>query len=193
MEGMPNAKRRDATRRGTTEAPTGGFNFYLVRTDPLTSTYTRRWAETDLPNHTAATLSGATLELVEAQQLSTTPLVVYSRVRCRSNLSKRYNARAPFHSALSQHRQMRSQRARSLMWQMKRERLPLKRPLMVKRAVPHNSPISVAGHLAFHRIRHQKSCRGFTYIEQQFKECKGRIELQRRIVEQLHPIDADAT
>jgi hypothetical protein len=141
MEGMPNAKRRDATRLGTTEAPTGGFNFYLVRTDPLTSTYTRRWAETDLPNHTAATLSGATLELVEAQQLSTTTLVVYSRVRCRSNLSKRYNARAPFHSALSQHRQMRSQRARSLMWQMKRERIPLKRPLMVKRAVPTIHPL----------------------------------------------------
>jgi hypothetical protein len=34
---------------------------------------------------------------------------------------------------------------------------------------------------------------GFAYIERQFKECNRRIELQRRIVEQLHAIDADAT
>jgi len=40
--------------------------------------------------------------------------------------------------------------------------------------------------------RHTNS-RGFAYIERQFNECKGRIELQRRIVEQLHAIDADAT
>ena len=42
-------------------------------------------------------------------------------------------------------------------------------------------------------MRHQTSSRGFAYIEDQFKECKGRIELQRRIVEQLHAIDADTT
>lgn len=42
-------------------------------------------------------------------------------------------------------------------------------------------------------MRHQTSSTGFAYIEEQFKECKGRIELQRRIVERLHAIDADTT
>jgi hypothetical protein len=39
----------------------------------------------------------------------------------------------------------------------------------------------------------QTTSRGFAYIERQFKECKGRIELQRRIVEQVRAINADAT
>jgi hypothetical protein len=39
----------------------------------------------------------------------------------------------------------------------------------------------------------QTSSKGFAYIERQFKECKGRIELQRRIVEQVRAINADAT
>jgi hypothetical protein len=39
----------------------------------------------------------------------------------------------------------------------------------------------------------QTTSKGFAYIERQFKECKGRIELQRRIVEQVRAINADAT
>jgi hypothetical protein len=34
---------------------------------------------------------------------------------------------------------------------------------------------------------------GFAYIERQYKDVKGRIELQRRVVEQLHIIEADAS
>ena len=33
---------------------------------------------------------------------------------------------------------------------------------------------------------------GFAYIERQYKDVKGRIELQRRVVEQLHMVEADA-
>jgi len=32
----------------------------------------------------------------------------------------------------------------------------------------------------------------FAYIEREYKDFKGRIELQRRVVEQLHLVDADA-
>jgi len=32
----------------------------------------------------------------------------------------------------------------------------------------------------------------FAYIEREYKDVKGRIELQRRVVGQLHMIDADA-
>jgi hypothetical protein len=32
----------------------------------------------------------------------------------------------------------------------------------------------------------------FAYIEREYKDGKGRVEFQRRIVEQLHMIDADA-
>ena len=34
---------------------------------------------------------------------------------------------------------------------------------------------------------------GFAYIERQYRDVKGRIELQRRVVEQLHLIEADAS
>jgi hypothetical protein len=34
---------------------------------------------------------------------------------------------------------------------------------------------------------------GFAYIERQYQDVKGRIELQRRVVEQLHIIEADAS
>jgi hypothetical protein len=34
---------------------------------------------------------------------------------------------------------------------------------------------------------------GFAYVERQYKDVKGRIELQRRVVEQLHTIAADAS
>jgi hypothetical protein len=34
---------------------------------------------------------------------------------------------------------------------------------------------------------------GFAYIERQYRDVKGRIELQRRVVEQLHIIEADAS
>jgi hypothetical protein len=34
---------------------------------------------------------------------------------------------------------------------------------------------------------------GFAYIERQYKDVKGRIELQRRVVAQLHLIEADAS
>ena len=33
----------------------------------------------------------------------------------------------------------------------------------------------------------------FAYIEREYKDVKGRIELQRRVVEQLHIIEADAS
>lgn len=33
----------------------------------------------------------------------------------------------------------------------------------------------------------------FAYIELEYKDVKGRIELQRRVVEQLHMIEADAS
>ena len=42
-------------------------------------------------------------------------------------------------------------------------------------------------------MRRRPDSEGSAYIERQFRESKGRIELQRRIVEQLHAIDADAT
>jgi hypothetical protein len=32
----------------------------------------------------------------------------------------------------------------------------------------------------------------FAYIEREYKDVKGRIELQRRVVEQLHVVEADA-
>jgi hypothetical protein len=32
----------------------------------------------------------------------------------------------------------------------------------------------------------------FAYIEREYKDVKGRVELQRRVVEQLHMVDADA-
>ena len=31
----------------------------------------------------------------------------------------------------------------------------------------------------------------FVYIEREYKDAKGRVELQRRVVEQLHMVDAD--
>ena len=34
---------------------------------------------------------------------------------------------------------------------------------------------------------------GFAYIERQYRDVKGRIELQRRVVEQLRLIEADAS
>jgi hypothetical protein len=33
----------------------------------------------------------------------------------------------------------------------------------------------------------------FAYIEQEYKDAKGRVELQRRVVEQVHMIEADAS
>ena len=33
----------------------------------------------------------------------------------------------------------------------------------------------------------------FAYIEREYQDVKGRIELQRRVVEQLHIVDADAS
>ena len=32
----------------------------------------------------------------------------------------------------------------------------------------------------------------FAYIEREYKDAKGRVELQRRLVEQLHMAEADA-
>ena len=32
----------------------------------------------------------------------------------------------------------------------------------------------------------------FAYIEREYKDAKGRVELQRRVVEQLHVAEADA-
>jgi len=32
----------------------------------------------------------------------------------------------------------------------------------------------------------------FAYIEQEYKDAKGRVELQRRVVEQLQMVEADA-
>jgi hypothetical protein len=32
----------------------------------------------------------------------------------------------------------------------------------------------------------------FAYIEREYKDAKGRVELQRRVVEQLHMVDAEA-
>ena len=32
----------------------------------------------------------------------------------------------------------------------------------------------------------------FAYIEREYKDAKGRVELQRRAVEQLHMVEADA-
>ena len=32
----------------------------------------------------------------------------------------------------------------------------------------------------------------FAYIEREYKDVKGRVELQRRVVEQLHMVEADA-
>ncbi len=32
----------------------------------------------------------------------------------------------------------------------------------------------------------------FAYIEREYKDIKARVELQRRVVEQLHMVDADA-
>ena len=32
----------------------------------------------------------------------------------------------------------------------------------------------------------------FAYIEREYKDVKGRVELQRRVVEQLHMVDAGA-
>jgi hypothetical protein len=32
----------------------------------------------------------------------------------------------------------------------------------------------------------------FAYIEREYKDIKARVELQRRVVEQLHIVDADA-
>ena len=31
----------------------------------------------------------------------------------------------------------------------------------------------------------------FAYVEREYKDAKGRVELQRRVVEQLHTVDAD--
>ena len=31
----------------------------------------------------------------------------------------------------------------------------------------------------------------FAYVEREYKDAKGRVELQRRVVEQLHMVDAD--
>ena len=31
----------------------------------------------------------------------------------------------------------------------------------------------------------------FAYIEREYKDVKGRVELQRRVVEQLHKVEAD--
>ena len=39
----------------------------------------------------------------------------------------------------------------------------------------------------------QSSEQAFAYIEREYKDVKGRIELQRRVVEQLHIIEADAS
>ena len=32
----------------------------------------------------------------------------------------------------------------------------------------------------------------FAYMEREYKDAKGRVELQRRVVEQLHLVEADA-
>jgi hypothetical protein len=38
-----------------------------------------------------------------------------------------------------------------------------------------------------------KTSETFAYIEQEYKDAKGRVELQRRVVEQVHMIEADAS
>ena len=40
-------------------------------------------------------------------------------------------------------------------------------------------------------MRNQTS-KAFAYIEREYKDAKGRVELQRRVVEQLHLVKADA-
>ena len=40
-------------------------------------------------------------------------------------------------------------------------------------------------------MSHQTS-EAFAYIEREYKDIKGRVELQRRVVEQLHMVEADA-
>jgi hypothetical protein len=40
-------------------------------------------------------------------------------------------------------------------------------------------------------MRNQTS-EAFAYIEREYNDIKGRIELQRRVVEQLHMVEADA-
>ena len=37
-----------------------------------------------------------------------------------------------------------------------------------------------------------QTSKAFAYIEREYKDIKGRVELQRRIVEQLHMVEADA-
>jgi hypothetical protein len=34
--------------------------------------------------------------------------------------------------------------------------------------------------------------KAFTYMEREYKDAKGRVKLQRRVVEQLHMVEADA-
>jgi hypothetical protein len=41
-------------------------------------------------------------------------------------------------------------------------------------------------------MRNQTS-EAFAYIEREYKDAKGRIELQRRVVEQVHMVEADAS
>ena len=40
-------------------------------------------------------------------------------------------------------------------------------------------------------MRNQTS-EAFAYIEREYNDVKGRVELQRRVVEQLHMVEADA-
>ena len=37
-----------------------------------------------------------------------------------------------------------------------------------------------------------QTSKAFAYIEREYKDAKGRVELQRRAVEQLHMVEADA-
>ena len=37
-----------------------------------------------------------------------------------------------------------------------------------------------------------QTSKAFAYIEREYKDAKGRVELQRRVVEQLHLVNADA-
>ena len=45
--------------------------------------------------------------------------------------------------------------------------------------------------ISLRSMRNQTSA-AFAYIEREYNDVKGRVELQRRVVEQLHIVEADA-
>jgi len=53
------------------------------------------------------------------------------------------------------------------------------------------TPIEASIGYSLRGMRDQTS-EAFAYVERQYKDTKGRIELQRRVVEQLHMVEADA-